>query len=100
MASPKPIVLFSLVVAAAFTESCCYSEPVCPQKCPKAADQPWYLTCVEIDRSNLHNTGSLPMYRKDDRAGFGQDPVAFGTMQASREGLWSISVRFRESVVG
>jgi hypothetical protein len=59
----------------------------------------WYLTRVELDRTLLGNTGSLPVYNKSDSYSFGREPLAIGMMQASREGLWTVSVKFRETVV-
>jgi len=74
--------------------------PACESCCIKEEDRCSYvLTCVEIDRSSLQNTGSLPIYRKSDGSSFGSEPVAIGTLQASREGLWNVSVRFKETVV-
>jgi hypothetical protein len=74
--------------------------PACTSPCLEECDvRTWILTCVEVDRSVLCNAGSLPIYRRADGYSFGLEPVALGTMQGSREGLWSINVRFRESVV-
>jgi hypothetical protein len=76
------------------------SFPACQSTCLEPTDRhPWILTRVEIDCNQLHNTGSLPVYRKTDGYTFGQEPVAIGIMQASQEGLWTISVRFRETIV-
>jgi hypothetical protein len=84
-----------LALAPLALSSCCYApvglEP--EDRCT------WILTCVELDRSALGNVGSLPIYRREDGQSFGREPVAIGTMQGSSEGLWSINVRFRESVV-
>jgi hypothetical protein len=74
--------------------------PSCTSCCLKPEDRCSYvLTCVEIDRSLLQNAGSLPIYRKSDGSSFGSEPVAQGVMQATRDGLWTVSVRFRETVV-
>jgi hypothetical protein len=47
----------------------------------------------------IGNAGTLPIYRREDGQSFGREPVALGTMQGSSEGLWSINVKFRETVV-
>src|SRR5262245_16745722 len=74
--------------------------PACTTCCLKEEDRRSYvLTCVELDHSLLHNAGSLPIYRKSDGSSFGSEPVAQGVMQATKEGLWTVSVRFRETVV-
>ena len=76
------------------------SSASCTSTCLKEEDRrAWVLTCIEIDRSQLQNTGSLPVYHKSDGYSFGREPVALGSMQASRDGLWTINVRFRETVV-
>jgi hypothetical protein len=76
------------------------SFPSCSSTQLEETDRhPWILTRVEVDCNLLHNTGSLPVYHKTDGYTFGQEPVAIGIMQASQEGLWTISVRFRETVV-
>jgi hypothetical protein len=88
-------VLPVLALAAGLALSSC-----CTQECLKEEDRrTWYLTCVAIDRNQLGNTGSLPVYHKTDGYSFGREPVALGMMQASREGLWTVNVRFRETVV-
>jgi hypothetical protein len=88
------------VVRSALLASLILLGPSCSSPCLEECDvKTWILTCVEIDRSKLCNAGSLPMYRRSDGYSFGREPVALGTMQGSRDGLWSISVRFRETVV-
>lgn len=74
--------------------SCCATEPLA-----EANQCSWVLTCVQLDRSVIHNAGSMPVYRRADGHTFGREPVAIGTMQGSRDGLWSINVRFKEPVV-
>ena len=84
-----------LALAAIVTSSCCY-VPVGLEPEDRCT---WILTCVEFDRSAIGNAGTLPIYRREDGQSFGREPVAMGTMQGSSEGLWSISVKFRETVV-
>jgi hypothetical protein len=100
MIRAKRLATAVIAAAAAFLPSCACNEPVEePPKRVQTNDCLFYLTCVEIDSSNLHNAGTLPVYRRSDGYTFGQEPVAYGTMQASSSGLWSINVKFRESVV-
>src|SRR5262249_21292374 len=87
------------LAAALLLSSCCTYEP-CKPKSPPVQECAWYLTCVEIDQSHLCNAGSLPVYRRSDGYAFGQQPVAYGSMQSTRDGLWSINVKFRETIVG
>jgi hypothetical protein len=89
------ILLTALVGAGAFSSSCC--SPTCLKE--EDRDSNFVLTGVEIDRSQLCNTGSLPIYRRADGYSFGAEPVAIGAMQASRDGLWTVNVKFRETVV-
>jgi hypothetical protein len=74
--------------------SCC-----CPSGLEEANQCNWVLTCVEIDQSLMRNAGTLPIYYRRDGYSFGREPVAMGTMQGSRDGLWSISIKFKEPVV-
>jgi hypothetical protein len=71
----------------------------CPSGLEEANDCTWILTCVELDKSLVCNAGTLPIYRRTDGYSFGREPVALGTMQGSREGLWSVNVTFKEPVV-
>lgn len=98
MTPPNRLAALLVASCALFPSCCCEPVPEKP-KTIKTDDCLWYLTCVEIDRSKLCNAGSLPIYRQSDGYSFGSEPVAYGTMQASRAGLWSINVKFRESVV-
>jgi hypothetical protein len=74
--------------------ACCSTQPL-----EDANQCSWVLACVQLDTSVLGNAGSLPIYRRADGYTFGREPVALGTMQGSRDGLWSINVRFKEPVV-
>jgi hypothetical protein len=86
----------ALATAGMFSSSCCSST--CLREEDRKAN--FVLTCVEVDRSLLCNTGSLPVYHKSDGYSFGSEPVAIGAMQSSRDGLWTVNVKFRETVVG
>jgi hypothetical protein len=89
-------IAFAVLVTASIVASSCASTEACLKEEDRRA---WYLTKVEIDRCNLHNTGSLPVYHTSDGYSFGREPVAMGLMQASCEGLWTINVKFRETIV-
>jgi hypothetical protein len=87
--------VFLLVASLSFVlPSCC-----CNKGLEGANACSWVLTCVELDHSLVQNAGTLPIYRRSDGYTFGREPVAMGTMQGSREGLWSIRVTFQEPVV-
>lgn len=92
---------FHSVLAAILLAAVPFSASCCCNPCLKPEDRrQWVLTCVDVDRSALCNAGSLPMYHKSDGYSFGSEPTAIGAMQASRDGLWTIDVKFRETVVG
>jgi hypothetical protein len=92
--------LFAALAAAAVLLPSCSCQPVADEPVRKKTEErAWYLTCIDIDKSRLDNAGTLPMYRRTDGYAFGQQPVAYGSMQASKDGLWSITVKFSEPVV-